>query len=248
MKQASTLDLNCDLGEGELDSRTRALMRWATSVNVACGGHAGSVKSMQRCVELAKRFSVLLGAHPGPWSRGDLGRGAVQITPDEFELLLIQQVGALDRIARSKGVCLHHIKLHGALYHASEANAGIGRRYVESVARWWPEAIIYSQASGSVASLAKRSGVKVWEEAFVDRGYQDTSGLVPRNKPGALLTDSRVVQRRVQMILDEGVVESVSGRRLALNPQTLCVHSDTLNAPRIAREVRRVLNGQSLVA
>ena len=243
MKRVSTLDLNCDLGEGEPSAKTRALMRWVTSANVACGGHAGGVESMQRCVQSAKRLGVKLGAHPGPCSRGDFGRGPVQITADELELLLLHQVGALDRIARANGVRLHHIKLHGALYHMSEASAELGRRYVKCVARWWPEAIIYASASGSVSGLAKRSGVQVWAEAFVDRGYEDTGSLVPRNKPGALLTDSRDVERRVQKILDEGVIESVSGRRLALYPQTLCIHSDTPNAPRIAREVRRLLAG-----
>ena len=130
------LDLNSDLGEGEPIARTRALMRWITSANVACGGHAGDAKSMQRCVRLAKQCGVRLGAHPGPWSRGDFGRSAIQITPEEFELLLLQQVGALERVARANGARLHHIKLHGALYHASEAQTEIGECYVKSVARW----------------------------------------------------------------------------------------------------------------
>ncbi|HSH16107.1 MAG TPA: LamB/YcsF family protein, partial [Verrucomicrobiae bacterium] len=68
------LDLNCDLGEGEPLGRTRALMRWISSANVACGGHAGDVRSMRACVRLAKQSGVKLGAHPGPWSRTDRGR------------------------------------------------------------------------------------------------------------------------------------------------------------------------------
>src|SRR5438132_10521639 len=63
------LDLNCDLGEGEPLRRTRALMRWISSANVACGGHAGDFTTMESCVRLAKQQGVRLGAHPGPWSR-----------------------------------------------------------------------------------------------------------------------------------------------------------------------------------
>jgi UPF0271 protein len=95
------LDLNCDLGEGEALARTRSLMRWVTSANVACGGHAGNAESMRGCVTLAKELGVHLGAHPGSWSRADRGRGSVQITPEELELLLLHQVGALDRICRA---------------------------------------------------------------------------------------------------------------------------------------------------
>ena len=236
------LDLNSDLGEGEPAARTRALMRWITSANVACGGHAGDAKSMQRCVRLAKQCGVRLGAHPGPWSRGDFGRSAIQITPEEFELLLLQQVGALERVARANGARLHHIKLHGALYHASEAQSEIGEHYIESVARWWPQAIIYAKASGNVTRLAGRSRVKIWEEAFVDRGYESDGGLVPRNQPGALLMDIGAVIQRARIILEDGEVEALSGRRLPLHPQTLCVHSDTPGSPGIARAVRRFLS------
>src|SRR5688500_18309234 len=113
-------DLNCDLGEGEPRARTEALMRVITSANVACGGHAGDLASMERCVALAKKFKVRLGAHPGTADRAGFGRGELKITPAELELLLLQQVGTLERIARAHGVKLHHIKLHGALYHATE--------------------------------------------------------------------------------------------------------------------------------
>src|ERR1041385_2748764 len=149
------LDLNCDLGEGEPLARTRALMRWITSANIACGGHAGDVKSMEACVRLAKQFGVRVGAHPGPWDRDDFGRGSVRMTPDELELLLLQQVGALERMARAHRVPLHHIKLHGALYHLSETDSALGRRYLECVGRWWPSAKIYARAGGAIKQRAR---------------------------------------------------------------------------------------------
>src|SRR6266487_2941756 len=95
------LDLSCDLGEGEPLSRTRSLMRWVTSANVACGGHAGDLRTMEACVRFAKQHGVRLGAHPG--ERSDFGRGRSGLTPDEFELLCVQQVGALERVARANG-------------------------------------------------------------------------------------------------------------------------------------------------
>src|SRR2546426_49900 len=107
-------DLNCDLGEREGLARRRALMRWITSANVACGGHAGNRRSMESCVRLAKQFNVRLGAHPG--IPANFGRGRVQITPAELEDLLREQVGSLAEIARRVRVRLHHIKLHGSLY------------------------------------------------------------------------------------------------------------------------------------
>ena len=235
------IDLNCDLGEGESAARTRSLMRRITSANVACGGHAGTVDSMQTCIRLAKQFGVRLGAHPGPRNRNDFGRGALEVTPDELELLLLHQVGVLDRLARAVGVRLHHVKLHGALYHASESDDALGRRYVAAVARWWPAARIFARAGGNVARLARRSRVAVWEEGFADRAYRDDGTLVPRHQPNALLTDVRQVARQVQGFAKRGEVVSMSGRRLRLTPQTLCVHSDTPHALEIVRAVSRLL-------
>ncbi len=235
------LDLNCDLGEGEPLSRTRALMRWITSANVACGGHAGDRRSMEACARLASSNGVRLGAHPGPWNRGDFGRGTARLAPDEFELLLLHQVGALEQIARANGLRLHHIKLHGALYHASEERAVLATRYAAAVKRFWPRAKIFARASGLVARVARGAGLTVWEEAFADRGYRDDGTLVPRDESNAVVTQTRIVIARVCGLLAKGGLTSESGKRIAIRPQTLCIHSDTPRATDLARAVANVL-------
>lgn len=235
------LDLNCDLGEGEPLSDTRGLMRWITSANVACGGHAGDWRTMDKCVRLAKRLGVRLGAHPGPWSRGDFGRGKVALTPDEFELLLLQQVGALEKMAGRHQVKLHHIKLHGGLYHASEEHRPLARRYVQAVRRWWPRCIVYVRAGGRVAGLARTAGLQVWEEVFLDRNYGDDGALVPRAVAGALIEGVQQVRERVAQLLRGTGLRAVSGRALPLHPKTLCIHGDTTQAVRFAREAARIL-------
>src|SRR6266478_2653875 len=64
----TTIDLNCDLGEGfgarEMGNDA-AMIELATSVNIACGFHAGDADIMRRTVELAKARGVSIGAHPG---------------------------------------------------------------------------------------------------------------------------------------------------------------------------------------
>jgi len=235
------LDLNCDLGEGEPLQRTRALMRCVTSANVACGGHAGDLKSMQDCVRLAKESGVQLGAHPGPWSRADFGREPVRITPQELELLLLQQVGALERLAGDQNVRLHHVKLHGALYHATEADESLALHYLAAVRKWWPRAKVFACASGRVARIAWRCGAPVWEEAFADRRYDDRGFLVARVNPGALLTTPSEVSQQVRGILQRKEVATLSGQSLRMEPQTLCLHSDTPRAVQLAQRVNEML-------
>lgn len=229
------LDLNCDLGEGEPIARTRALMRGIDSANIACGGHAGDARSMRACVRLAKEFNVNVGAHPGPWSRADYGRADVKVTPNELELLLLQQVGALEMIARSEGMHLHHIKLHGALYHAVEADAKLARRYAEVVARYWPTAIVYGFASGRVLPAVRKIGLRGCAEGFADRAYQADGWLVPRTEPGAVLTSVVDSVTRLKGLLAGRGIRTVDGQWLKLRIDTLCVHADSPHALHLVR-------------
>src|SRR5688572_12623136 len=194
-------DLNCDLGEGEPRAHTEALTRDITSANIARGGHAGTIETMERCVQLAKNYKVRSGAHPGPADRSGFGRPDVEITPSELELLLVQQVGTLERIAEAHSVKLHHIKLHGGLYHATERDEQLAKAYLNVVRRWWPRLVVYALAGGTVARAAK--GIEVWEEAFLDRNYLDDGRLVPRSDSNALLKTRDEVRNRIEH-LDDG--------------------------------------------
>jgi 5-oxoprolinase (ATP-hydrolysing) subunit A len=231
-------DLNCDLGEGGSRGRTEALMRVITSANVACGGHAGNLAGMEQCVALAKKYNVRLGAHPGAADRAGFGRGELRITPAELELLLLQQVGALERIAHAHGPRLHHIKLHGALYHATERDNRLARAYLEIVRRWWPKAVVYALAGGTVAKLAKGM---VWGEAFLDRNYLEDGTLVPRSERNALLKNVEEVSERAEQ-LAQGIVISVEGTVIRVNARTICVHGDTPRSAAFAKVVRKEVN------
>jgi UPF0271 protein len=236
------LDLNCDLGEGEPLARTRALMRCITSANIACGGHAGDVRSITAGIRLAKRFGVNIGAHPGPPGRSDFGRGPLEVPGGELELWLLQQVSVVERLAGEAGARLHHIKLHGALYHAVESNDGLARRYLAAARRWWPRAVLFVRAGGTVARFARRAGARVWEEVFADRACLDDGSLVPRRRPGALLTGLAEVSRRLELLRARGEIETISGRRLPVRARTVCVHSDTPGAVKIAQVASAILH------
>jgi 5-oxoprolinase (ATP-hydrolysing) subunit A len=206
------IDINCDLGESEPLEVTEALMRHITSANI------GS-ENIRECVVLAKRYGVHVGAHP----RHPLGRGEVRVTPNELESLLLKQVDEFQN--------LHHIKLHGALYHATERDQGLAEKYIELVQREWPGVIIYAKRAGLVEQVAHTHRVPVWGEAFVDRRYRADGTLVPRTEPDALITDVRAAVSQGEELI----------RRL--KPQTLCVHSDTPGAPAIAEALRRMVPG-----
>ncbi len=232
-------DLNCDLGEGESSARTRALARWVTSVNIACGGHAGDAGSMERCVVMAQKLGVRIGAHPGVPGEG--GRGAVEITASGLRTLVLQQVGALHRLTEVHRIRLHHVKLHGSLYHAVERDPALARAYVGTIARWFGGTRIYAACGGRVAEAGARAGMAVWEEAFADRGYAEDGSLVPRGMPGAMIMGVSEVAARAKSIAEGRGVTTVAGTVLPLRPRTLCVHGDTQGSVGLVRAVNRAL-------
>lgn len=232
-------DINCDLGEGEPLARTRALMRWVTSANVACGGHAGDVWSMEHCAMLSVRHGVHLGAHPGLVD--GFGRSSCAVSVQSLETLLVQQVGALQAVARACGTRLHHVKLHGALYHAVEREAALRRAFLLVMTRWFPGLKVYALAGGHVAAEAGRAGVVVWQEGFLDRAYRDDGTLVPRGEVGALLNEARHRRERLERLRDGGGLISAGGCPLTVQPRTLCVHGDLDDAIALARLSRRLL-------
>jgi len=218
-------------------------MRWVTSINVACGGHAGSAQSMRACLQWAQRRNILAGAHPGYPDRLHFGRKPMTLSPDNLELLLLHQIGALQKIASSLGVRLHHVKLHGALYHAAEEDKAVGHACVRAMSRWWPRLIIYARAGGRLAGWAREKSLRVWEEAFIDRSYNDDGTLVPRGRQGAVLVAPRDVESRVRDLTETGMVRTVTGRALPLRARTMCLHADHPHALRTARIAARMLKG-----
>jgi len=80
----NSIDLNCDMGETPehiADGTQEALMRSITSVNIACGGHAGDAQTMSTTIEQALRHNLAIGAHPGYPDRANFGRLELHLSP-----------------------------------------------------------------------------------------------------------------------------------------------------------------------
>lgn len=145
---------------------------------------------------------------------------------------MLQQVGALHRLTQVHRVRLHHVKLHGSLYHAAERDPALARAYVGTIARWFGGTRIYAACGGRVA---------VWEEVFADRGYAEVGSLILRGSPGAMLTGVPEVAARAKSITEGRGLTTVAGTLLPLRPRTLCVHGDTQGSVGLARAVNRTL-------
>jgi 5-oxoprolinase (ATP-hydrolysing) subunit A len=229
------MDINCDLGEGEPVEKTRRLLRWVNSANIACGGHSGTARTMGSCLNLCVELGVNAGAHPGFVDREGFGRKEKAITPSGLESLIESQVGGLVVLACEKKISISHVKLHGALYHVVERDPRLSGVYAGFVKKHFPGMRIFASPNGRVIPAAARLGVEAWGEIFSDRAYTAGGDLVPRSQPGAVLEDIEEIRTRMKVFLLTGRVPLNNGKTIKIAARTVCVHADSPGALRIAR-------------
>jgi len=235
---AASIDINSDLGEGA--GTEMALMPLITSVNIACGGHAGNDNTMRTTVELAIRNKVAIGAHPGYPDRERFGRMPMDMPARELIESIRRQVDSLVGVASRMGARVTHVKAHGALYNQGERDATIARNIIFGIqaATGGHELVIVAPPGSAMVAEATEAGMKVAREGFVDRRYEADGTLQSRAIAGSVLTDPAEAVQQALSFVKSGGVTAVDGSFLKLAVDTLCVHGDTPGAPDIARAVR----------
>jgi UPF0271 protein len=240
------VDLNCDMGElPEMlaDGSQEALMKFVTSANVACGGHAGDEEMMRATIEQAMRHDVAVGAHPGYEDRENFGRVALNLLAEEIRDSVYRQVVALGKIAEKCGAAVVHVKPHGALYNQAARDAGIARGIAEGVRRWRQDVVLVGLAGSVMLEEFRAAGFRVAAEAFADRRYEKDGSLRARKFHDALVdVPEKAAAQAVRIAEGRGVLTR-EGAVVAVEAQTICIHGDTPGAERIAEAVRRALEG-----
>lgn len=233
------MDLNCDVGEGFDHWQAgddRELISLCTSVNVACGWHAGDPATMRTAVLAAREHGVAVGAHPGYPDLQGFGRRAMVLTPQEIEDAVLYQVGALSAFARSAGVTVQHVKPHGALYHRACRDQPVAEAVVRAAQAYDSRLRVIGQAGSLLIEVARAAGVPYAAEAFIDRRYEADGSLRARHLPGALLHAEAAVAQALDLAHRGGVRAGTTW--LPIQADTLCIHSDTPGAVELVGSVR----------
>ena len=238
---AKRLNLNSDLGESfgawPMGS-DKAMLSIVNSANVACGYHGGDPLVMLKTVELAKANGVSIGAHPSFPDLQGFGRRRMDIPPAELEAMIIYQIGALQACACAHGSKVTHVKPHGALSNIASADRKVAEVVASAVHRVDPSLILLATAASQMSQAGRAMGLPVVEEVFADRAYLDDGNLVPRSQPGAMIHGAEASLAHVLRMVEENALISITGKRIPVNPQSICVHGDNADAVATARALR----------
>ncbi len=234
------IDLNSDLGEGFGPFHVgadEALFPLISSANVACGFHGGDPAMMELTVTRAREHGVAVGAHPGFPDRAGFGRRAMAATPDDIRTDVLYQLGALAAFCHAGGIELRHVKAHGALYNLAVNDLGVATAIAQAVQAFDPSLLFFAIPGSRLHQAGETAGLTVIREAFADRAYLADGSLVPRLRPGAVIHDVDLIASRMVRLVTGGTIETIDGETLAMEADTICIHSDTSNATAIAEAV-----------
>ncbi len=239
------IDLNVDIGEGF--PHDRELLRYATSANICCGAHAGSLALTRETVALCKSQCVRFGVHPGYPDRETMGRQSVGTDQQRpfFDSIIMQVRGFPEGAT--------YLKPHGALYNDTAVilekgwEFGVfGTRYTSryeaggaNLAKYpgvqlltmllrIQKVPLLGLPGTAHAVIGERSGHGFIREGFADRAYVEDGRLKPRGEPGAILDDESEVRDQVL--------------RLAENVDSICLHGDGEHCVEFAKLVYSTLS------
>jgi 5-oxoprolinase (ATP-hydrolysing) subunit A len=238
------IDLNCDMGElteAIADGTQESLMPWLTSVNIACGGHAGDAQTMEATIRQAQKHNLAIGAHPGYPDRENFGRLEMNLSSKAISGSVLEQLMALDEIAKRLGANIVHVKPHGALYNQAVRNCEIAMAIADGVARWKRDVALVGLSGSLMLDIFRDAGFMAAAEAFADRRYEPDGTLRPRKFRDALLHDPAEAAKQAVSIATRGKLIAQNSSEISVTAQTLCIHGDTPGAEKIAAAVSKAL-------
>jgi UPF0271 protein len=231
---ARSIDLNADLGESYGAYRygaDEAMMPLITSANIACGFHAGDPLVIHAAVRLAHEHGVRIGAHVGLPDPLGFGRREMNISAADAHAYTLYQIGALDGFLRRDRIPMTHVKPHGALYMMAADNAVLAEGIARAVADFNPDLALYALPHSALAEAGEAYRLSVVNEFFADRPYDGTKVTMFDWTYDQLGSPADAADRVAKMLSNQQF-DTV---------ETICVHSDTRDAPLIMVEVRHRL-------
>ena len=221
------------------------VMPFITSANIACGFHGGDPATIRKTVRLALDHGVAIGAHPSLPDIQGFGRRVMKISPQDMYDFVVYQAGAVEAFARAAGSKLHHIKCHGALYNMAANDEALSEAMARAV-RDLGDVMLYALSKSKSFEIAKKANLRVAGEVFADRGYSDDGTLAPRDKPGGMIEDAQKSVKQALAMVEEGYVTSLSGKRIPVAADTLCLHGDQPGAVAFAKEIRKAFSDRGI--
>ncbi len=234
MNQKSLI-LNCDMGEGI--GNDAAIMPFIDAASIACGYHAGDTTTIRTTISLAKKYDVKIGAHVSFPDKENFGRTAMLLSTTAIYNLVQEQLQIFLQLSTTEGMPVYHVKPHGALYNQAAKDFATAQAVANAIKDIDPTLVVFGLSNSYSITAATAIGLSVAQEAFADRSYQDDGSLTTRSQEGSLIENVDDILIQVKEITSAQSVTTLSGKKIFLNADTICVHGDNPNAETLVEKI-----------
>lgn len=238
------LDINCDVGQGfgiNQNIFEEKVLPYVTSINIACGAHAGDPLTMARAIDFARNYNVSIGALISYHDLVGNGEREMYLSVDELRALVLYQLGALNALLHSKGLEIRHVRTHGFLYkqlYTDQITADTVAKAIAEFDRW----ITLVGLSGPVlANACTNANIRIGQELQITRRYRKDSTILPFNPniDGKNYLDRAAAIARE--IIQTGSITCDDGSKIRINANTIHIPSNSEESIELARTVRAMI-------
>ena len=238
------ININSDLGESSKFHSTKndpLLLNIVNSANIACGYHAGDKITMEKTIEISKINNVSIGAHPSFNDKENFGRKRINLSSNEIERLIIDQINIISKIAIDKKIQVTHVKPHGALNNMACENYELAKTISEAIIKINKNLIFLVPTGSQMEKAGKKLGMKIATEIFADRNYEDNGNLFSRSKKNAVITNPEIAKKHIIKMVKNQAINCFSGKQIPCEIDSICVHGDGESAVETAKQIKEEL-------
>jgi len=243
--QKKNLDINCNVGQGfgiYQNQFEEKLLPYVTSINIACGAHAGDPLTMTKVIDLAKNYNVSIGALIGFDDRVGNGEREIYLGVEELRAMVLYQLGALHALLHSKGMEIKHVRTHGFLYKQLYTDVLIAETVAKAVgefSRW----ITLVGLSGSVLTTAcTNANIRAGHEVQVARRYRKDGTILPfTTLAGNTKNLIESSADKARELIQTGRLTCDDNSKIRVNVDTIHIPSDDEQSLELARLVRAMI-------
>jgi UPF0271 protein len=214
-KSLKSIDFNCDLAQSfgiYKNSSESRLLDYVSSVNIACGFHAGDPLTIKESLLKAKECNIVIGAHVGFDDIQGFGYRQMELDYDELEALVMYQVGAIMTFAKSYNMEIEHVRLHGAMYRQAAEDIEFSRTVAKAIKKCSKWLVYYGATGDDLAQIGEEENIQVAHEVHLEKIY-DENGKIDFTARD-LENTSISIQRLKDLLSHSQVTNNVGGKTI----------------------------------
>jgi len=219
------------------------IMPYIHMANLACGFHASDPVQMHQSIKRCKAQGVEIGCHPSYPDLVGFGRREMHCSTEEIVAFVLYQIGALSALCKSYGVQVTYVKPHGALYNVMMKEESVFKAIAKALSKYDKNLklmVLSSSKNEHYAKLASKYDITLLYEIFADRAYTDEGFLVPRTEKNAVISKKKELKKRAKLLMKKGIIKSITGKKLKLQADTICVHGDNKSALKLIKSLHKL--------